>query len=84
MQGGIEAAKPVINNRINQGYCVLVVHYLQTFIEIINLTGINLRDRQSPAGGLCYLHYPNQIHPSDNIDIIISPPEPEMALEIKR
>jgi len=29
MQGGVEAAKPIIDNRINPGYCVLVGHYLQ-------------------------------------------------------
>jgi hypothetical protein len=29
MQGGVEAAKPVINNRINLRYCGLVVHYFQ-------------------------------------------------------
>jgi hypothetical protein len=56
----------------------------KTFVETVNFSGIKLRDRQSPAGGLCYLYYPNQIHPSGNIDIIISLLEPEMALEIRR
>jgi hypothetical protein len=44
----------------------------------------NFQDHQSPAGGSCYLHYPNQIHLSGNIDIIISAPEPEIASEITR
>jgi hypothetical protein len=55
----------------------------KTFVATVNFSGIKLRDRQSPAGGLYYLNYPNQIHPSGNIDIIIFLPKPEMALEIK-
>jgi hypothetical protein len=30
------------------------------------------------------LYHPNQIHPSGNIDIVISTPEPEIAPEITR
>jgi hypothetical protein len=51
MQGGVETAKPVINNRINRGYGVLVVHCLQTFFETANIIGIKLL-RSSRTDGL--------------------------------
>jgi hypothetical protein len=81
MQGGVETAKPVINNRINRGYGVLVVHCLQTFFETAITIGIKLL-RSSRTDGFSRLYHPNHIHPSGNIDITVSAPMPEIATEI--
>jgi hypothetical protein len=55
----------------------------RTFVEIANFIGIQFL-KSSIVGGLCWSDYPNQIHPSGNIDIIISAPKPEIVSKITR